>query len=108
MTVATRPKKRGNDGVIICCPVVQRTQRRLAGVSLLPTLVLASPKLTSRFCLCEPPCCHISPVTLSVTVPSPLSVYDWTLGAPAATSAGLLGMGHCAQFASRHDTGDER
>jgi len=45
-------------------------------------------------------CCHMSSVTLSVTVPSPLSVYASAFGAPAATSTGPFGMGHSAQVGS--------
>src|SRR5260370_70641 len=40
------------------------------------------------------------PVTLSVTVPSPLFAYVSRLGAPAVTSVGPLGIGHSAQLGS--------
>src|ERR1700690_214430 len=53
-------------------------------------------------------CCHMSPVTLSVTVPSPLSVYASGFGAPAATSTGPFGIGHSAQVGSRQSAGAVR
>src|ERR1700690_2275383 len=53
-------------------------------------------------------CCHMRPVTLSVTVPSPLSVVLSGLGAPAVTSACPLGIGHSAQFGSTQSDGAAR
>src|SRR5450432_1992170 len=53
-------------------------------------------------------CCHMRPVTLSVTVPSPLSVVLSGLGAPTVTSACPLGIGHSAQFGSTQSAGAAR
>ena len=52
--------------------------------------------------------CHMSPVTLSVIVWSPLSVYASGFGAPAATSAGPFGIGHSAQVGSTQAAGAPR
>ena len=53
----------------------------------------------------ESPCCHMSPVVLSVMVPFPLLVKLSGVGAPMATSPAPFAIGHSAQLGSAHAGG---